>query len=83
MDIEKKTYLAILLNVKTNEVDGAFKADLESIDENMKNLEVEKLQDYEKTPNLSEVKETHCVTTFFTNPTLWIMVNGKLRGIPV
>jgi len=83
MEMEKKTYLTILLNVKTKEVEGAFRTDLESIDENMKTLPVEKLDDVKDTPNLSEVKETHCATIFYTNPTLWIMVNGRLRAITV
>lgn len=81
--VPMETYLTILLNVKTKKVEGAFRTDLESIDENMEALPVKKLQDIKDPPEISSVKSTHCATVFYTNPTLWILVNGRLRAITV
>lgn len=81
--VPMETYLTILLNVKTNTVEGAFRTDLESINENMEALPVKKLPDIKDAPNLSKVKATHCATTFYTNPTVWILVNGRLKAITV
>lgn len=75
--------MTILLNVKTGVVDGAFKTELEEIGKDMVSLPIEKLNDIKPGPYLTEVKKTYCATTFYTNPMLWMVVNGKLRGIPV
>lgn len=84
-EVPMKTYLTILFNVETKKVEGAFRTDLESINEDMETLRVKKLEDIKDPPNLSHLKSTHCATILYTNSTcwMWTLVNGRLRAIPV
>ena len=44
MEGKKKAYMVILLNPRTGEVAGAYRTDLEKVDEDLKSITLEKLK---------------------------------------
>jgi hypothetical protein len=82
MEENINAYMVILLNPRTGEVAGAFRTDLEKVDEDLKSIPLEKLnkiENGETYPDLSHIIKTDCIMALQTcsTPRLWICVNGR------